>query len=156
MRREDEISLSRGFFNESQIVFQRLEVYGVYLPPEDRFFPWFSVFDFESILAKIENDATHKLEWTHYHVPVSVSVCSNVPGYERPACFVNPDLDELLKAMVATLTEIQETCAGMARSKWGPYMDSLKESLRSLDEGKEEERQESERVKTLMGQLRYT
>lgn len=54
---------------------------------------------------------------------------------------------------MAALTEIQKACAGMARSKWGPYMDSLKESLRSLDEEKDEDRQEAELVKTLMGQL---
>ena len=30
-----------------------------------------------------------KLTWTAVHVPVSLNVCSNVPNFEYPVCFVS-------------------------------------------------------------------
>ena len=32
---------------------------------------------------------TAKLTWEAEHIPLSVSVCSNVPGYDQPKCFVS-------------------------------------------------------------------
>lgn len=112
------------------------------------------MFDFESVLKKLDNEATEKLEWTHHHIPISVSVCSNIAGHDRPQCFVNENIDELLKSMIFALTDIQLECTHLAQLKWGPFMESLKESLRSLDEDEEDDRAEIEKVKKLMGKLK--
>ena len=90
------------------------------MPPEDRFFLWFAVFDCESVLEKLENDTTEKLEWTQRHVPISVSICSNIAGHDRPQCFINENIDELLKTMIKALTDIQLECTRLAQLKLIP------------------------------------
>ena len=80
-----------GFYQEQRTIFQQLESYGIHVPEDERTFQWFAVFDFESMLVKLNDDSTEKLEWTHQHVPISVSVCSNVPDHTEPQCFVSDD-----------------------------------------------------------------
>ena len=106
-----------GFYKERQTVFEHQEEFGILVPQDERTYPWFAVFDFESILDKLQDDT--KLEWTQWHVPISVSVCSNVPGYIEPACFVQSDMDSLPKRMVETLTQIQGAVSALAQQKWG-------------------------------------
>ncbi len=111
-----------GFYREQQTIFQQLEEFGIRVPERDRTFPWFAVFDFESILQKVDGDGTEKLQWTHKHLPISVSVCSNVPGYTTPRCFVNADMDELLSRMIGELRSIQSACSTLAESQMGESM----------------------------------
>lgn len=48
-----------------------------------------------------------KLTWESAHIPLSVSVFSNAPGYKEPKCFVSQgDPDQLLEEFVKYLTEI--------------------------------------------------
>ena len=50
---------------------------------------------------------TKKLPWQSAHVPLSVSVCSNVPNYEDPKSFVSDgNSDLLLEEFVKYLTMI--------------------------------------------------
>ena len=52
---------------------------------------------------------TEKLTWNAKQIPLSVSVCSNVPGYDQPKCFVsNGDSKQLVKEMVEYLVKISE------------------------------------------------
>lgn len=41
---------------------------------------------------------------------ISVSVCSNVPGYEKPHCIVERDLDSVVQQMIEYITLIQHDC----------------------------------------------
>lgn len=41
-------------------VFEELEMVQIVVPTEERFYPWFAVFDFESILQKITDDHTER------------------------------------------------------------------------------------------------
>ena len=66
------------------------------------FFPWFIVYDFESLLLPV-NTTQQTIHWKTKHHPIRVSVCSNVTGYDSPTC---PDLKVLLKDMVDYITEI--------------------------------------------------
>ena len=43
------------------------------------------------------NSTQQTIRWKTKHHPISVSVCSNVPGYDCPTCFVNPDLKSFVK-----------------------------------------------------------
>ena len=103
------------------------------------------------MLLKLEGDHTEKLEWTQQHVPVSVSVCSNVTGFTEPICFVDADMDQLLKKLVQSLTEIQETTAG---KKWGKHLEILKTRLESLNKEDEDDRKLAEKIQSLYGQFK--
>ena len=143
-----------GFYRPSRTVFQELGEFGVVVPEDERTFPWFAVFDFESMLVKLENDATEKLEWTHEHVPISVSVCSNVPGHTEPRCFVDVDTDVLLTSMVQALTEMQTSAAELAERKWAPYFDQLKDVLRQCDDDEEDGAERKSQVESMYGRFR--
>jgi hypothetical protein len=51
------------------------------LTEDDLFYPHEIAFDFEAILQKIKSDSDKKLQFTTSHIPVSVSILSNVDGF---------------------------------------------------------------------------
>ena len=73
---------------------------------ERPFFPWFIVYDFESLLIPVD-EHQQTIHWKTKHQPVSVSVCSNIPCYIESKCFVQKDLKTLLKDMVMYMSEIE-------------------------------------------------
>jgi hypothetical protein len=47
--------------------------------------------------------------WEAEHVPLSVSVCSNVPGYDEPKCFVSSgNTREMIKQFIDHLVQIRQ------------------------------------------------
>jgi len=107
-----------GFFKPPQTIFHKLADYGIVVPESQRTFPWFIVFDFEAMLTKSQERNSEKLQWTQKHVPISVSVCSNVPDYDQPRCFVDDDLNGLVESMIAYMEDVAETAATLAEEKW--------------------------------------
>ena len=79
-----------GVYHPTPSVFQRLEDKGIHVVDVLRFYPYRATFDFECFFDG-ENlpTTTDHVEWVARHVPLSVSVASNVPGYEAPRCFVS-------------------------------------------------------------------
>lgn len=52
---------------------------------------------------------TNKLHWETKHVPLSVNVCSTVPGYNQSKCFVlDGDAKKLVKDMLQHLIGISK------------------------------------------------
>ena len=64
---------------------------------------------------------------------ISVSVCSNVRGFEEPKCFVDVDTDELLRSMVDYIYAISDEVYRLAKLKWHYVFDLLQDDL-SRDE----------------------
>ena len=76
-----------GAYHVPTTLFEELEEEGILAPEEARYFPYRATFDFECYFDKEkaqELKNTDKLTWQSAHVPLSVSVCSNVPGYQAP------------------------------------------------------------------------
>ena len=94
-----------GVYHPTPSVFQRLEDEGIHVVDVLRFYPYRATFDFECFFDG-ENlpNATDHVEWVARHVPLSVSVASNVPGYEAPRCFVTDgDSNKLVTEMMSHL-----------------------------------------------------
>ena len=100
-----------GAYRVPQTLFHLLEDEGIVVPDDLRFYPYSVTFDFE---CYFEHHTQHprnseKLTWEAEHVPLSVSVCSNVPGYDQPRCFVTTgDTSDLIKRFLDYLLEISE------------------------------------------------
>ena len=75
-------------------------------PQKLQFYDKFVVWDMEAVLAKKEIVTSDKLTWVSQHLPVSVSIASNVTGYESPVCFVNENPSDLINEMMTYLSEI--------------------------------------------------
>ncbi|GFR68008.1 hypothetical protein ElyMa_003720600 [Elysia marginata] len=62
------------------------------VPVETDFvYPFRATYDFECYFTKenLPSTSTSKTSYTARHVPLSVSVCSNVPDFESPVCFIS-------------------------------------------------------------------
>ena len=98
-----------GVYKVPQTIFDLLEDEGIVIPEELKYFPYRATFDFECYFKKEDQYPrnTAKLTWEAEHVPLSVSVCSNVPGYDELKCFVSSgNTREMLKQFIDYLVEI--------------------------------------------------
>ena len=64
-------------------VFDKLQKIGISVPISDRFYEFFSVYDFESIQC-IDERVSHGRNIIYMHVPATFSVCANIHGFETP------------------------------------------------------------------------
>ena len=78
--------------------------------PNDKFFPYFATWDLESFQVEINNNNNQsRLQCACEHVPASISVASNVPGYESANCFVtNGNSEQLVREFVEYVHEISD------------------------------------------------
>ena len=118
-----------GAYHVPTTILEELEEEGILAPEEARYFPYRATFDFECYFDKEkaqELKNTDKLTWQSAHVPLSVSVCSNVPGYQAPKCFVSEgDSNQLLEDFVKYLAEISIKSSSLLREQFAPVFQAL-------------------------------
>ena len=117
-----------GVYHPTPSVFQRLEDEGIHVVDDLRYYPYRATFDFECFFDG-ENlpNATDHVEWVARHVPLSVSVASNVPGYEAPCCFVTDgDSNKLVAQMMTHLHSISDTAFESLKPSYEGVLDKLK------------------------------
>ena len=127
-------------------VFDLLEDEGFTVPPELRYFPYRATFDFESMFDRnnCPND-TAKLHWEAKHVPLSVSVCSNVRGYDQPKCFVsNADPRQLVQDMVKYLVEISKESYRLLKQDFATLSEEIDERLGPDDQSEQNNSEEED------------
>ena len=107
-----------GFYTAPKTIFDKLEEFGIEVPHQKRLYKWFLVYDFEAMLVPIQGDGSDKLTWTARHVPISVSIASNVDGYTDPHCIVDPDIDALVQSMVDYMQNVSMKGEELARHKF--------------------------------------
>ena len=96
-------------------VFQRLDDEGIIVADTLRFYPYRATFDFECFFdgENLPTDSD-RVQWIARHVPLSVSVASNVPGHETPRCYVTDgDSDKLVGAMMSGLSAVRNAAFDM-------------------------------------------
>ena len=59
--------------------------------------------------ANLPSDS-EKIQWVARHELLSVSVASNIPGFEQPRCFIRDgDSKKLVETMMSVLDSMSET-----------------------------------------------
>jgi len=115
-----------GVYNNKKTAFDQLEQLGINVPPEDRFYPYRSTFDYESYFDKSDlPDAGEKSVWVARHMPCSVSVCSNVPNFEQPKCFINSSPQQLVHDKMQYLETIADAAFEVLKEKFQFVFDQL-------------------------------
>lgn len=113
------IKFPGGYYSLPKNVFELLAEIDIIVDKENRQYPYFMVFDFESMLVKQTTDTSEsKLTWIAEHKPVSVSICSNVRDFEDPKFILDSDLHSLLSQMVDYMYTISDKCYSLAKEKW--------------------------------------
>ena len=112
-----------GVYRPPSSVFERLDDEGVVVSDSLRFYPYRATFDFECFFTGNNLPAnSDKLQWSARHVPLSVSVASNVPGYEPALCFVTDgDADKLVGCMMTRLNTISDAAFALVRGRSGRF-----------------------------------
>ena len=97
-----------GVYHTPLTIFERLNEVGIHVPEEDHYFPFRAPFDFEAYFSKRNlPEGADLLQWNAKHVPLSVSIASNVPGFVKPLCIINEKgVEEMIQQMLAHLEEI--------------------------------------------------
>lgn len=71
---------------------------------------------------------TEKLHWEAKHVPLSVSVCSNVPEYQQPQCFISSgDSKPMVKEMIEYLIEISKESNKLIKEQFAGVFAAIDE-----------------------------
>jgi hypothetical protein len=97
------------------------------LTEDDVFYPHEIAFDFEAILKNITTiDNNKKLQLTTDHVPVSVSILSNVDGFNtNPIFLCNESPEDLINDFVKTLKSISNKSVEILTTKYSKINDFL-------------------------------
>ena len=131
-----------GVYHPPPSVFERLDDEGIVVEKTLRYYPYRATFDFECYFDRdnVPADTDH-VQWVARHVPLSVSVASNVPGHEDAQCYTtNGDSDKLVEEMMNNLIAISDAA-------YDSLLPSYVDVLADLDARKhawEEETKEAE------------
>ncbi|GFN95224.1 hypothetical protein PoB_002173000 [Plakobranchus ocellatus] len=108
------------------------------VPVETDFvYPFRATYDFECYFTKsdIPTASAVKTSYTARHVPLSVSVCSNVPGFENPKCLISDgDPQSLVDRMGDYLEEISTSAFQILRDTCFKDAFEYLETLREEDD----------------------
>ena len=93
----------------------------------DKYYPFECAFDFEAMVKKISKvDDDKKLKIVSEHVPVSVSLFSNVPGYENKPIFLCSDKPEvLIDEFVKLIYNISQEALKINQRKFNDLINDL-------------------------------
>ena len=161
-----------GVYHTTPSVFQRLDDEGINVADTLRFYPYRATFDFECFFdgENLPTDSD-RVQWIARHVPLSVSVASNVPEHEDAQCYVtNGDSDKLVGDMMRGLSAISDAAFDMLIPSYDNVLNELEVRKEAWDEAerkafkegesKQEDDEEAEMeavktnpYKTLIGQL---
>ena len=109
-----------GCYEAPMPIFERLARVGVDVPNDMRYYPFWVTYDFEAYFEKADNGMEAK------HRPLSFSVCSNVPGYTEPQCFVTDgDPDALIAKFLEILNKISDVAYGTLRCRYDSYVEDI-------------------------------
>ena len=117
-----------GVYHHTPSVFQCLDDEDIHVVDILRFYPYRATFDFECFFdeTNLPTDTDH-LQWVARHVPLSVTVVSNVPGNEAPRCFVTDgDSNKLVNTMMMYLQTISEAAFESLKPSYENELDKLK------------------------------
>ena len=153
-----------GVYHTTPSIFQRLDDEGITVPEALRFYPFRATFDFECYFDSKNLPAdSDRVQWIARHVPLSVSLASNVPGYETPRCYVSEgDSDKLVADMMAGLVATSDAAYDLLKPSYESVLDQLKARKEAWDDAESEantEEEENEKesktnpFNTLAGQL---
>ena len=133
-----------GVYRPPSSVFERLDDEGIVVDESLRYYPYRATFDFECYFTGdiLPADTDH-VQWVARHIPLSVSVASNVPGYEDAQCYITDgDSDKLLGAMMSGLVASSDAAFASLLPSYEDVLDELNARKHAWEEETKEEEEE--------------
>ena len=147
-----------GVYRPPTSIFERLDDEGIIVEDVLRYYPYRATFDFECYFDRDNVPAnSDRVQWIARHVPLSVSLASNVPGYETPRCYVTEgDSDKLVADMMAGLVATSDAAYDLLKPSYGSVLNELEARKEAWDDAESEANAEESKTNpfnTLAGQL---
>ena len=122
-----------GVYRVSDTIFDSLERHNISIPRELQYHEYRICFDIECFMNRDTSiQDTERVSYEFKHEVASVSVCSNVPDFTEPRCFVSDGCPKkLVKNMLSYMQEISEEASQLQREKFSdfiPQIDALDDS----------------------------
>ena len=118
-----------GIHKNPATIFEKLEEIGIVVPRCDRHFSFFACYDFEAYFSKTKIFNNSMLTLDACHLPLSVAVASNIPGYESGVCFVTEgDEERLVQKLVDYLENLSDICYQLLVQKFDYVFEQLDRS----------------------------
>ena len=122
-----------GPYKTPSTVFEKLEAEGIETSEDMRYFPHRATFDFECFFEEVASGQTTKTKVEAHHVPLSVSVASNVKGYEETKHFVTEgDSHQLVSSMIKYLEEIGRASYELLFPDYAILFEALDDKMISI------------------------
>ena len=157
-----------GVYHSTPSVFERLTDENIRVAEALQYYPYRATFDFECWFDTEHLPAdSARVHWVARHVPLSVSVASNVPGHEQVTCIVTDgDVNKLVSTMMTVLQAMSEAAYDKIKDSYDHVLEQLAEEVTKWDAREEAARDAAAReagekkgraatnpYKTLMGQM---
>ena len=129
-----------GVYRPPSSIFERLDDEGIIVEDVLRYYPYRATFDFECYFDRDNVPAdSDRVQWIAHHVPLSVSLASNVPGHEDAQCYItNGDSDKLVADMMAGLVAVSDAAFESLKPSYESVLDKLKMLKEEWDSAEEE------------------
>ena len=128
-----------GVYHSTPSVFECLDDENIRVAESLRYYPYRATFDFECWFdtEQLPSDSD-KDHWVARHVPLSVSVASNVPGHEQVQCLITDgDTNKLVSAMMDILRAMSDAAYDNIKDSYEDVLEQLAEALTNWDEREE-------------------
>ena len=146
-----------GVYRPPSSIFERLDDEGIIVEDVLRYYPYRATFDFECYFDRDNVPAdSDRVQWIARHVPLSVSLASNVPGHEDAQCYItNGDSDKLVADMMAGLVAVSDAAFESLKPSYEYVLDELEARKEAWDDAESEANAEDKTnpFNTLAGQL---
>ena len=118
-----------GFHKTKPTIFDKLESSGTNISRNEKYFPYYIVWDMEAMLPKIHSSTQRKLKWLTKHIPISINIASNVTGFEERTCIAEMNGNLLINKMMTRLLEISNTSYNILKDKYSSVITELDELI---------------------------
>ena len=127
-------------------MFERLDDEGIVVEKTLRYYPYRATFDFECFFDRHNLPAdTNTLQWSARHLPLSVSIASNVPGHEAAQCYItNGDSDKLVEEMMNNLIATSDAAYDSLLPSYVDVLTDLDARKEAWDDAESEANAEEE------------
>ena len=117
-----------GIYKNTSSIFEKLEDIGICVSQNIRHYPFYACFDFECYFSTESLPRNGEmLSFEARHVPLSVGITSNIPGYEEAVCYISDGNEsDLVKKMVDYLNKLSDTAFEILQSKYQHVFEVFK------------------------------
>ena len=115
-----------GVYHPNQCIFKKIEEFGIDIPEDLKHYPYRAAYDVEAMLEPTDRPKSNKMEWTSTHVPLNISICSNIPDHDRPICFFSKgDPNVMISKAVKYLKSLSRTAQLLLRERYQELFEEM-------------------------------